>query len=650
MSKSYNQYNNQHNQDNRQGNSEFYDEEEADQWRHRQQLQKKDHEERPVPKRTPDEVWLIPPNVRPVDILGEKRFHVQRIEKLTNTHMIYNEDEAQIEIWGAREDIDQALKQWFALSETVLTKDLQERSKRKVKGWAKPEKALSEKQKRKIERREAREREDRDYRGFPPDRKPFNGHFVFPNSEIPISRIIGEKEETLHPVRAETKCYMWYEPSSNLIRIVGDTYDSVEEATMRVKHLYIKVVASRSVPNVTNKDNAIVYKGWVLHMIEPPNKPYKVRIANPAPWFNKPHDVFGLFKLLEPVLEGDKISVVGKNGGSRELNPNSNFDALHNIRVSNVKRIEDALIKAFGTIHLFDEEIKMRIRFGHVCLTDFPREPLWAIDRLNDKILSDSRLQSKFATCIANHFRQLDALFEILSDCDRQWDGSPFREYKILVIRRPPPMGRNARVEPWPCAFDVQFKEDGKIGLWNVTTHDKNILDINMSCLDNVYSWKLNIKTAKRLPNDKFNALGTFVYKLRLSQNNEHLVYSNTDEINVTSVCEKNRWKYWWGDHYVVEVTRYKFWDLKDKITSSPGVEVPLDKESAAVTYGVSFYRKSWEDNFAFNSNLNVGETPEWHPYDIMEETGGVNALLSEIRNFLEVLQDKLPLPVGNRQ
>lgn len=147
-----------------------------------------------------------------------------------------------------------------------------------------------------------------------------------------------------------------------------------------------------------------------------------------------------------------------------------------------------------------------------MCLTDFPREPLWAIDRLNDKILSDSRLQSKFATwqviiiiyigyclllyekffnnvnisffSIANHFRQLDALFEILSDCDRQWDGSPFREYKILVIRRPPPMGHNARVEPWPCAFDVQFKEDGKIGLWNVTTHDKNILDINMSCLD----------------------------------------------------------------------------------------------------------------------------------------------------------------------
>lgn len=36
----------------------------------------------------------IPPNVRPVDILGEKKHHLQRIEKLTNTHMVYNEDEA----------------------------------------------------------------------------------------------------------------------------------------------------------------------------------------------------------------------------------------------------------------------------------------------------------------------------------------------------------------------------------------------------------------------------------------------------------------------------------------------------------------------------------------------------------------------------
>lgn len=56
MSKGYYQYNNQHNMD-------YYDEDEADEWRHRQ-IQKKEtkydeYEERSAPKRNPDEVWLV---------------------------------------------------------------------------------------------------------------------------------------------------------------------------------------------------------------------------------------------------------------------------------------------------------------------------------------------------------------------------------------------------------------------------------------------------------------------------------------------------------------------------------------------------------------------------------------------------------------
>ncbi|CAG8770415.1 16856_t:CDS:1, partial [Funneliformis caledonium] len=53
------------------------------------------------------------------------------------------------------------------------------------------------------------------------------------------------------------------------------------------------------------------------------------------------------------------------------------------------------------------------------------------------------------------------------------------------------------------------------------------------------------------------------------------------------------------------------------------------------------FYKKSWDDHFAINNNLNVGEAPEWHPSDIIE--GTVESLLDEIRNFLEALQNKLP-------
>jgi len=53
-------------------------------------------------------------------------------------------------------------------------------------------------------------------------------------------------------------------------------------------------------------------------------------------------------------------------------------------------------------------------------------------------------------------------------------------------------------------------------------------------------------------------------------------------------VCEKTKWKYWWGEYYVVEVTRYKFWKLTKHMNNLPGVEVSLDKEQANVTFGVS--------------------------------------------------------------
>jgi hypothetical protein len=66
------------------------------------------------------------------------------------------------------------------------------------------------------------------------------------------------------------------------------------------------------------------------------------------------------------------------------------------------------------------------------------------------------------------------------------------------------------------------------------------------------------------------------------------LIYSNTDDVCVVSVCEKTKWKYWWGEFYIVEVTRYKFWKLSKYINNVPGVEIALDKEPFDVTFGVS--------------------------------------------------------------
>jgi hypothetical protein len=62
-------------------------------------------------------------------------------------------------------------------------------------------------------------------------------------------------------------------------------------------------------------------------VLEPPNKPHKVRIADPPAWFIKPYDLTE-FKLLEPVFEGDKIPIVGKEAASKELDQSSDSAIL----------------------------------------------------------------------------------------------------------------------------------------------------------------------------------------------------------------------------------------------------------------------------------------------------------------------------------
>ncbi|CAG8785954.1 28308_t:CDS:2, partial [Racocetra persica] len=434
---------------------------------------------------------------------------------------------------------------------------------RKVKGWARPEKALTEKQIRKLQRREAREKEGQDLKCFPKIDLPFSSHFYFPDHEIPIARIIGEKDEFLDPIRVQTKCYMWYEPQNHMVRVIGDDEDSVYEAISRVKNLYLKVFLARSIP---------VKRGWVYHMIEQPRMLYKVRITDPPGLFIPPYDMVGFFKVFEPVIEEEQSSTDTKI----EIFESA-FDA--NVYTENVKRIEEALLRALQTVYLFDEEIKMRVRFGQICLTYFPKDmSLWSIDRLNSLVLKDTRLQSNLAT----DFNQLKKLEEYFSS-NQVWDDSSFHEFKIRASRRPVRFDE----QRWTCAFDVSFR-NGKIGLWDAVADEKNVLEINMA------------------------------------------------NVIVTSVCEKHKKKFLWKEHFIIEITRYEYWNCEGKFLNvSPGVEIPLQREpSENVSFGIT---KSWEDDFSANGNLSSGEVPEWYPEDI---SSGVKQMLNDINEFLKILQD----------
>ncbi|CAB4481165.1 unnamed protein product [Rhizophagus irregularis] len=628
-----------------------------------------------APVSIPDMVWMIPPhcNISPSELFGEKEMYLKRIAILTDSQIEFNKSKNRIEMWGGDENFDnlkEAARQFEDIANTVLERKKRGRNKT-WDDWEKAERApLTKKEEKKLERRKKREEEENKYKEMTNDPHPFYGFFVIPDSDIPIEQFIGKNGYMLDPVRIKFKCHIWHEPKHSYIKVVGKNDESVEEASLRVRGLFVKVFAYKSIPP----------RGWVFHMLEPPNKPHKVRIADPPSWFIKPYDVLD-FKLLEPVFEGDKIPIVGKEDASKELDQSFDPAILQGIRESNSKNIEDAFVKALQHIHLLDEVIKIRIRIGHVCLTRFPQRkdsnPLWAIDKF-EKVLKNPRILSKFATCLATKDEQLDKLFDDLifrskaweksnesrkdeketreldySTCCQELDGSPFREFKIYAIRKIP----DSENESWPCSFDVKVEryenekgkidrssnsskrtdrthdKNDKIGLWDAVLNEKDILDISMACLDSSYSWKILIQTARRLSNDKIGAQGNFVYKLRICPKGR-LVYSNTKEINVLSVCEKTKWKYWWLKDYIIEITKYEYWNLSEHQDSPPGIDIPLSKEpSPIVTYGITLYNKSW-DEVSFNSNLEPGEVPEWYPHEIVDEekTGGL-----DMKNTLSV-------------
>ncbi|RIA83606.1 hypothetical protein C1645_785960 [Glomus cerebriforme] len=604
------------------------------------------------PVNTHNGVRLVPPRINLFDILGEKKINLRRIQDSTNTHMTYNRKDERIEIWGSPEEVNEAIRKWENHANYLLNlMNAREKGgnferipvkKNRIQelDLEKPEKAPVNKL-QEFKMKHIEQEDDESIYLKPPrvsQKFPFNGYFIFPTSDIEISRFIGAKDEVLNPVRIKYKCHIWYEPTlpgSNIMKIVGDSKESVETATIRVENLFLKTFSS------------ITSKGAEFHMVEPPQTPCKVEIVDPPSWFHLPYGESKI-KLLRPFYEE-------KDDDELKLMPSSDFsDIFQEIRETNITTIKDSLLNALETIYLFNEEIKMRVRFGHVCFTriplprNFDKDAL-SVEQLNEKVMKKIRTESKFATCLATEGNQLDGLFEVFSEQNQKCKGSPFREFKIRAIRKA------TSDKEWPIAFDIQLNKNGennaydgqnecKIGLWNAVINERNILDLNMSCLDNDYSWKIQIKTARRFHT---NPQQEFTDKLKICSQGR-LVYSNTNKIMVISICEKTKWKYLWNKDYIIEITRYEFWELSKYKYFSENAEIRLNQEPPPnVSYGVTFYKKSWDDNLSLNVDLDVGEAPTWHPDDIIDEQDeqtGVVGLMSDIQAFLEVLKSKLPM------
>ncbi|CAG8509702.1 9528_t:CDS:10 [Acaulospora morrowiae] len=591
-----------------------------------------------VPRsKNPDAVWTLPVEIDILKIIQENK--LKQIEETTQTHLSYNKYESQIELWGPRSGITQAIKQLQSISDNISEKNSKKKKKKEV--WAKPVKALTKRQKELRERREKKEKEERDYRGLPGRPLEYSAHFYLHDSEISVNVFLGDKEVVLHPIRSECKSYIWYDPGQHCFSASSDNPESVEKAILRARNLYLKVIASRRIP-IDDKWDKGKTRGWVFHLIEPPKKSYKVKLSKLSGDFVPPHNLVEEdFRVFEPILDGDVMAIGDE---VRKSKSRTNFEALE-------KQIMGALDNALGTVHLFDEEIKMRIRFGKICLTNFPKVSDWSIDQFNKKILADARIKSRFATCLATDITKLNPVMEALLDKDKKCIvDKPSREFRIFASR-----SQKSEENNWECTFDVEFNSENnvttrdvknddsmksgnnnKIGLWNANTDRRNVTEVNMVNLDYNHCWQLSIQTRKRLSNDKFSPQGIFVHKLRLGPD-DNLIYTNTDDVLVTAVCEKLKYKYWWKEKYIVEITRYKYWNCSE-FNQRGSENVITNAQDNNITWGVTIYKKFWEDEFAENCNLKVGEVPSWYPKKIIDDFGGVEGLLKDVDEFLETI------------
>jgi hypothetical protein len=75
---------------------------------------------------------------------------------------------------------------------------------------------LTEKEKRRAERHEKRLMEERSYQKKPETPQPYTGAFMIPDRNMPILKFLGEKEMFLNSLRAECKCFMWYDNGANV--------------------------------------------------------------------------------------------------------------------------------------------------------------------------------------------------------------------------------------------------------------------------------------------------------------------------------------------------------------------------------------------------------------------------------------------------
>ncbi|KAI9243630.1 hypothetical protein BDA99DRAFT_530135 [Phascolomyces articulosus] len=579
----------------------------------------------------PDDCWMLPPEFTLADVLGRNKTKLNEIRDQTKASLRYNEQKHQVDIWGDRESINSAKNLLDLIVQRLHQR--QDSSRRKTKKWGKPERELTERERKRAERKQAKAAEERGYLGFPQVPQPFNAIVPIPDKEIPMNQVLGMKEEFLNKLRADCKSFMYYNANSNVVQITGDNEECVKQAAARMRNLYLKNARSPAYTTLRllkqPKTNMMVkFRRLPQNYISPRYAP-----------MNEQQLIMANNRLLEGMTTGvesritERQNLIDLDEEPNDKSTNTDNGLSEEMRClddRNAREMIQALEMGLTSIRLSQHEIKMKIRFGQIVLTDYPkREDALSLEAIANKYFPMAKFKSVLAPCIGKTKEDLQPLFEWLSSNCIQFTDSPRTSYTIEAdqypqfIQQPSSWTRREQQtapteqDMWRTTIIANFTNERRVGLWNLIAEGKDIVTISNADLENDYSWELKLQSAQRFSSmDDYNTPhGQFVETLTQNPDTEKLIYvPNSRDYNPHLITQKTKWVYALDD-WIIEVCRDEVWDVRRINSASDGCDLPVDlsdKEVDRTIMKFSIYRETWVNRFAENLSLQIGEAPTW--------------------------------------
>jgi hypothetical protein len=601
---------------------------------------------------TPNDYWVLPGwNIE--NILGHGRSRISEIEKKTGSHIAYNEEKRQIDIWGEPLAI-QETKNYLNLIYSKLN-ETDTRNMRKTKKWGKPERELTEREKRRSEKKLARLAEEKSFQGVPAMPQPYSAIFCLPGDMVPIIRLTGENDRLLNKIRAECKAYLWYDQTEDGFMISGGSDEVVRKAASRIRNHYLKSVRFMSPFNKSS-----------LLIMQQPKENWVIKFRRLPKNFEF-GDNYSASE-LELLFKSTYLCEVGKPGVPTaldliQLDDSKNNTESHALSETargmskrNAQYIREQLEPGLERLRLTDWEIRLKFRFGQIHLSNFrPKENVFLpIERVSEKLFRNAGTESSLAPCLSTSRSGLDSLFEYLSIHGEEFSDSPKTSFTIHADQhaqlhpprlpgdpRPPPRGDRFRT-----ILKTNFTSEGHYNLWNCITNSEDFVTINCVDIESRYSWDLKLQCAQRLLSDLDTPHGKFVKQLRLNPNTGRLIMMiDEDDYDPEFTVQKTVWKYGWGE-YIIEVCMDEVWFM-DEINHKHK-ELPVDlseKEPIRTIFKVSLYKEDWINRFAQNLYLSVGEAPNWNVRSfVASDDENVTSLMAAAKELSDILSSHIPL------